>query len=77
MAILSSQTSSEAFNEKLCIDVQEVARMCSCSTRHIWRLADAGKMPAPIRLGALVRWNRQVIEQWIAAGCPPARRTPR
>lgn len=55
------------------IDVDEVATMCGCSTRHVRRLADAGRMPAPVNLGALLRWNRAVIEAWIAAGCKPVR----
>ena len=54
------------------LDVKSVASICFCSTRHIYRLADADRMPRPIRLGALVRWRRQTIEDWIAAGCPSA-----
>ncbi len=44
-----------------------------CSTRHVYRLADSGRMPRPIKLGTLVRWPRAVIEQWIADGCPNVR----
>jgi excisionase family DNA binding protein len=56
------------------IDVRAVAKMLGCSPRHVYRLADAGKMPAPLKLGALVRWPKTAIEQWIAAGCPAVRR---
>lgn len=52
------------------IDVHAVASMLSCSARHVYRLCDAGRMPRPVRLGALVRWDRSVIEAWIADGCP-------
>ena len=52
------------------LDVTSVAELLDCSTRHVRRLADAGKMPRPMKLGALVRWNRQVIEDWINEGCP-------
>ncbi len=52
------------------LDIRKVAAMLCCSTRHVNRLADAGKMPAPSRLGALVRWNRAEIERWITEGCP-------
>jgi excisionase family DNA binding protein len=55
------------------LDVQAVAEMLGCSTRHVYRLSDAGRMPAPVKLGALVRWNRAEIEAWISQGCPPAR----
>lgn len=55
------------------IDVNEVAAKLSCSTKHVRRMADAGRCPPPIRLGSLQRWNRKVIDDWIAAGCPAVR----
>ena len=58
---------------ELVIDVKKVARMCDCSTPHIRRLSDAGRMPKPLRLGGLVRWRKTDIESWIAAGCPSCR----
>ena len=57
------------------LDVRAVAKLLSCSVRHVYRLADGGRMPAPLKLGALVRWSRQVIEEWLRAGCPAMRRT--
>jgi len=52
------------------LDVEQVAQMLACSKRHVYRLSDAALMPRPVRLGALVRWPRQAIDDWIAAGCP-------
>lgn len=52
------------------LTVHDVARMLNCSARTIYRLTDAGKMPQPIKLNALVRWPREVLERWISAGCP-------
>jgi excisionase family DNA binding protein len=52
------------------LDVEAVARLCGCSAPHVRRLADAGRMPASVKVGALVRWNRRAIERWIADGCP-------
>lgn len=63
--------------EPLLIDVEEVARLCTCSTRHVRRLADGGKMPAPLKLGALLRFRRADIEAWLADGCRPIRRAGR
>jgi len=54
-------------------DVEIVAAKLDCSTRHIYRLADGGRMPAPVRLGALVRWDLDEIDEWISQGCPPVR----
>jgi excisionase family DNA binding protein len=55
------------------LDVSEVAGLLKCSARHVYRLAYSGRMPKPLKLGALARWNRDAIEQWLAAGCPAAR----
>jgi predicted DNA-binding transcriptional regulator AlpA len=55
-------------------DVRAVGEKLFCSTRHVYRLADGGKMPPPLRLGALVRWDLDEIDRWIAAGCPSCRK---
>ncbi len=63
------------------LDVKAVALLLGgCSTRHVYRLADAGQMPRPIRLGSLVRWRRAELMSWLAGGCQPfrsAKATPR
>ena len=51
-------------------DVRQIAALLKCSARHVYRLSDAGKMPRPVKLGYLVRWNRRAVEAWIADGCP-------
>ena len=56
------------------VDVNAVAEMLGCSTRHVYRLSDAGKMPAPIKLGSLVRWNSRRVEQWLEAACPSCKK---
>jgi excisionase family DNA binding protein len=55
------------------LDVKETAKLLSASTRTVYRLSDAGKMPRPIKLGALCRWNRGELLTWISQGCPPVR----
>jgi predicted DNA-binding transcriptional regulator AlpA len=40
-------------------------------------MRDMGRMPTPITLGALVRWNSELIDEWIRAGCPPCRKSGR
>ena len=57
------------------LTVRDLAKLLKCSTRTIYRLSDAGKMPRPVRLGALVRWRLAEIEPWISQGCPSCRRT--
>ena len=54
------------------LTVHEIARMLNCSARTVYRLTDSGRMPRPVKLGAMVRWPREVIESWVAMGCPKA-----
>lgn len=55
------------------LDVKQVAAMLCCSARHVYRMSDAGAMPRPRHVGALVRWCRSEIEQWVLDGCKPIR----
>jgi|KBSSwiStaDraftv2_1062776.scaffolds.fasta_scaffold6107590_1 excisionase family DNA binding protein len=55
------------------LDVQGVAALLQCSPRHVYRLSDSGRMPRPHKLGALVRWNRAALLDWIGGGCKPVR----
>jgi len=55
------------------LNVDDVAAILNCSTRTVYRLSDSGRMPRPVKLGALVRWSRDAVEQWIADGCPSCR----
>ena len=52
------------------LTVRDVARMLNCSARTVYRLTDSGRMPRPVKLGAMVRWQREAIESWIGRGCP-------
>ncbi len=67
-----TQTAEQGRTPEL-LDVQTVADLLQCSTRHVYRLADAGKMPGPLKLGALVRWRRAAVLAWIDDGCPSVR----
>jgi len=64
-------------------DVQCVAGIYDCSPRHIYRMADAGKIPRPVKLGSLVRWRLRTgdpmtgVLDHIDAGCPDCRRASR
>jgi excisionase family DNA binding protein len=55
-------------------DVKAVAEKLDCSQRHVYRMADGGRMPAPLRLGSLVRWDLDAIDRWISDGCPTCRK---
>jgi excisionase family DNA binding protein len=59
------------------LDVRAVAALLGCSPRHVYRLSDAGRMPPPVRIGALVRWRRSDIDAWLGEGCKPVRQAGR
>ncbi|HOT50004.1 MAG TPA: helix-turn-helix domain-containing protein [Candidatus Hydrogenedentes bacterium] len=56
------------------LSVKETAKRLALSCRTVYRLSDAGRMPRPLRIGGAVRWDARVLEEWIAAGCPPVER---
>ncbi len=54
----------------LLIGAEELAGLLQISTRSLWRLLSAGKVPQPVRLGRSVRWRLGEVEKWIERGCP-------
>lgn len=56
------------------LDVKQTAALINASQRTVYRLADADKMPRPVKLGALVRWRADELRRWIAQGCPACQR---
>ena len=71
--IVSSHSPPTQAAEPALFDVAAVAGLLGCSQRHVWRLADSGRMPAALKLGALRRWRAGEIRSWIDAGCPAVR----
>ncbi len=71
---------SAAEPAKKLADVQAAAAIYDCSTRHVYRMADAGLIPRPLKLGSLVRWRLRTgdpmtgVLDHIEAGCPNCRK---
>lgn len=57
--------------DRCLIGIETVAEMLAVSVRTVRRLADAGRMPLPLRISGLrvLRWRRDEIESFIANGC--------
>ena len=76
-ATLLKQPAAE--RAKWLADVHAVATIYDCSPRHIYRMADAGKIPRPVKLNSLVRWRLRTgdpmtgVHDHIEAGCPSCR----
>jgi predicted DNA-binding transcriptional regulator AlpA len=45
------------------VTAKAVAKMLSLSTRTIWRLRSAGKLPQPVQIGGAIRWRLSDIEK--------------
>lgn len=63
-------------NPSLIVGVREVAAMLDVSVRQIWRLNKLHQLPQPVRLGRLVKWNRDEIVGWVERGCPDTLASP-
>jgi excisionase family DNA binding protein len=67
-----TQTVPEPVSPRL-LDVNAVASILGCSQRSVYRFVDLGRLPKPIHLGRMVRWDRNTIDEWIDRGCPKVR----
>lgn len=70
---LAAERSGSSETEPALLDVRAVATLLAVSERTVYRLSDAGRLPKRIKLGALVRWRRGELLDWIAQGCPRTR----
>jgi len=52
------------------LTAKAVAQLLSLSKRTVHRLNSSGKIPAPVRINASVRWKESDVRQWIAWDCP-------
>ena len=57
------------------LNVTDVANRLRLSTRQVWKLADSGHMPKPVRIGRSVRWRASDIDAWVEADCTTPERT--
>jgi len=49
----------------------EVGKMLDISTWQVYQLAAEEKLPGIVKLAPrTIRFNREVLERWIAEGCP-------
>ncbi|MBL8820377.1 MAG: helix-turn-helix domain-containing protein [Planctomyces sp.] len=51
------------------MSARQVAELLNISTRTLWRLKSAGRLPAAIRIGKSIRWRREDLNTWIEEGC--------
>lgn len=52
------------------LDKPDAAAFLSISVSTLDRLSAAGEVPAPVRLGGRLAWNRRELSAWAARDCP-------
>ena len=57
-------------NNPSLININELAKILNISTRSISRLVRDGKIPKPVHLNSMIRWNKDKITKWLDRGCP-------
>ena len=58
-------------------DARESARLLGISRTTFFSQLAAGRIgPRPIRIGRCLRFSREEIQRWCAAGCPPRNQWP-
>jgi len=68
--VIATDTHFDQAGQAALITVEHVAKMLSYSTRQVYRMADVGTIPRPIKIGKGTRWRKSDIDEWIALGCP-------
>ena len=48
----------------------DIAAIRQCSVRLVRRLDAMRAIPGRYTIGRLVRFHKQLVDEWIAAGCP-------
>ena len=64
------RTSHETSPPVLMVKCKEAAAICDVSERHWLALRSRGLTPEPVLLGHSVRWRRDELVAWLAAGAP-------
>jgi predicted DNA-binding transcriptional regulator AlpA len=62
--------------EPLLVSAKQAAAMCGVSLATWHRWSAAARCPAPVRIGATVRWRRAELEAWTAAPRGPDGQLP-
>jgi len=51
------------------LTASDVAELLAVSTRTVWRLESAGRIPKAHRLGRIPRWDQANLLRWRENGC--------
>lgn len=66
-------TTNQTDNDVL--DINGVAVLLKCSAEHVRRMSARGQFLPPARLGALLRWSRSAVLEWLRSNYASANPT--
>jgi len=52
------------------LTIQEMAAIVNCSVGTVYTMKAYGRVPPPIRLGRLLRWDPREVQKWLDNRCP-------
>jgi predicted DNA-binding transcriptional regulator AlpA len=52
------------------LGIEALAKRLDVTERHLYKMRKSGLTPKEVDVGGCVRWDQEVIEAWIKAGCP-------
>ena len=52
------------------LTIQEMAAIMNCSVASVYTMKAYGRVPPPLRIGRLVRWDPREVQQWLDNRCP-------
>lgn len=55
------------------LTTRQAAELLGIGERTLWRYANCGYAPVPVKIGGAVRFRRGELLAWIEAGCPDLR----
>jgi predicted DNA-binding transcriptional regulator AlpA len=61
----NQQRVSRPAMESEMLTVEEVATMLSIGVRSVWRKAQDGRLPPPIKMTGSTRWAKSTLQDWI------------
>jgi excisionase family DNA binding protein len=47
------------------LDRKKIAQKLGCSAGHVFEMERSGRLPAPMRIGRLVRWHPDDFTAWM------------
>ena len=60
----------DGLEESFLLTAAQAWKMCNLSKSAWYKARASNRIPAPVKIGGALRWRRDELKRWIAAGCP-------